>query len=388
MRVFAPRPQMNRGGSKNVLMQQVHSATLDPWPDTSERGRMESRRLCAYNQTRRFFLGLDIVAGDFSSISFTDWISRLTPQSHAGLWLVPFRGMPTERASVPIDLMYLDVNCRVIDLVEFFPSFSVSASTPPAASVLVLPSHTIHTSQTAIGDRLIVSSAEEINGRVGSFSKSGRTTFATSGARPVLVSERPPLPVVNGRVQLVNVPEAVRPAKSSQEQDTSLTGNGAEDHVSRRSRLARWLFSPSRARTNQQREPATGLFAFFWTGGAPQAHVIRDINASGLYVRTSERWYIGTVVRITLSLAGGKDPGAGPSICVHAEAIHWGNDGVELRFVLRDALKRVQDLPQSADGADGEQLKQFLEMWRRMRPLQGLIKGEGEPGAGAAKSSD
>jgi hypothetical protein len=54
---------------------------------------MESRQHCAYNQTRGCFLGLDVVAGDFSGASLNDWTSVLTPNSGAGLWMVPFRGI-------------------------------------------------------------------------------------------------------------------------------------------------------------------------------------------------------------------------------------------------------------------------------------------------------
>jgi hypothetical protein len=37
------------------------------------------------------------------------------------------------------------------------------------------------------------------------------------------------------------------------------------------------------------REPAPGLAAHFWTGAAPEAHRVRDVSSSGLYLVTDER---------------------------------------------------------------------------------------------------
>ena len=51
----------------------------------------------------------------------------------------------------PLDLIYLDEECRVIDTVESFPTFQVSSSSPQPKSVLALPAHSIYTSQTQLG---------------------------------------------------------------------------------------------------------------------------------------------------------------------------------------------------------------------------------------------
>src|ERR1035438_529736 len=117
---------------------------------------MESQQHCAYNQTRGCFLGLDVVAGDFSGAVLNDWTSMLTPNSGAGLWMVPFRGIAATDVKVPLDLVYLDKDCRAIDEVEFFPTFRVSPSSPPAASILALPIHSIYSTRTQPGDQLIL----------------------------------------------------------------------------------------------------------------------------------------------------------------------------------------------------------------------------------------
>src|ERR1700679_3561774 len=126
------------------------------------KAQMEPGQICAFNQTRQCFLGMFVIAGDFSLASFQDWLATLTPNSSAGMWMAPFRGIPASQVVTPLDLLYLDVQCRVLEPVEFFPTYRVSPSTPPAASVLALPAHAIFSSQTQAGDQLILCTADEM----------------------------------------------------------------------------------------------------------------------------------------------------------------------------------------------------------------------------------
>src|SRR5271165_3599187 len=102
-------------------------------------GKMESRKLCAYNQTRECFLGLEVDGADLSLAKLKDRIASLALKSGEGLWHAPFRGLPEWGIRVPLDLLYLDQDCRVIDVVESYRVFRANASTPQAASVLALP---------------------------------------------------------------------------------------------------------------------------------------------------------------------------------------------------------------------------------------------------------
>jgi len=91
---------------------------------------IHSNKNIAHKQTRtRCFLGLDVVAGDFSGAVLQDWTSVLTPNSGAGLWMVPFRGIAATDVKGPARSVYLDKDCRAIDEVGFFPP---SVSPPPA----------------------------------------------------------------------------------------------------------------------------------------------------------------------------------------------------------------------------------------------------------------
>jgi len=51
---------------------------------------MESRKLCAYNQTRECFLGLEVAATDLACADLKVLFKKLTLRSGEGLWMVPF----------------------------------------------------------------------------------------------------------------------------------------------------------------------------------------------------------------------------------------------------------------------------------------------------------
>jgi hypothetical protein len=372
-------------------------------------GRTEPGQNCALNQTRECFLGLHVVAGDFSLASLTDWMATLRPNSSTGIWMVPFRGILTTDVPVPLDLLYLDEECRVLDAVEFFPTFRVSPSSPTAASVLALPSHSIFSSQTQRGDRLVVCPAEEMEWRLEQIEQSGQLEqsshfdqFTNTGTMsadphsalpsfvqgPVLVRDEPkkvvvPFPVreeIHDDVRPTPVceepggaagmgviaPIVLEPAQPpAQPVPSALPLSVPETPVkpgkATRNWLQRWL-SPEPAEPRKSpRDPVAGLTAHFFTGGAPVAHVIRDFSATGLYVVTTERWYPGTVIRMTLSKP---DIGQAPSersITIEVRSVRWGNDGVGVEFVIAPARKSGRGKPSPLDPVDSAQLARFLK---------------------------
>ena len=90
--------------------------------------------------------------------------SRLPPMNETGECGATFRGIPVAAIPAPLDLIYLDDECRVIHTVESFPTFQVSALSPQPNSVLALPAHSIYSSQTQPGDQLVLCVAEEMGG--------------------------------------------------------------------------------------------------------------------------------------------------------------------------------------------------------------------------------
>ena len=91
-------------------------------------GKMAPKTHCAYNQTRECFLGLQVTTADLPYGSVDKYLESLTLKSGEGLWLSPFRGIPVTDLHAPLDLIYLDGDCRVTETVESFPTFRASAS--------------------------------------------------------------------------------------------------------------------------------------------------------------------------------------------------------------------------------------------------------------------
>jgi hypothetical protein len=325
---------------------------------------MEARKQCAYNQTRGRFLGLDVDAGDFSAASLGDRMPALTPKSGAGLWLVPFRGISEASVRTPLDLVYLDRNCEVIDVVESFPITRGSTSIQPAASVLALPTRTIDSTKTQTGDRLVLCTPEEMKWRLKEFPAQGPAASIPEAAVP---RDEEPIP---GRVlNLVQRENRPRPEPLSEVLPHPLPpkGNGLKEPEIKPAKPAKsWLqrlLNPDPPEPRKTaRESLPGLAAYFWTGGAPEEHCIRDISSTGLYVVTEERWYPGTVVRMTLT--DSTEPIAERSITVHATAVRWGNDGVGLHFILQNGKDMRRGLPPLVEGVAKKQLDQFLQRVR------------------------
>jgi hypothetical protein len=329
---------------------------------------MESRRLCAYNQTRECFLGLEVTAADLSSAALKDLLGKLMLKSGEGLWMDPFRGMPETSMRVPLDLIYLDEECRVIEVVESFPTFHVTSSSPQAASVLALATHSIYSSQTQPGDQLVLCVAEEMQRRLERFSSApAPVNGGVQGA--VLLRGKPLWSGGPGVVELEDRSGLDR-QRAEQPYEIDLIEPGMKDVKPPKSWLERWWSPDPRKAPDMRKAPremTPGLAAYYWTGSAPKAHNIRDISATGMYVVTEERWYPGTLILMTLQDSNDGPESVEHSISVHSRAVRWGNDGVGLQFIPQDAAADVKGLNPMVHGVDKKELNQFLEWLRRGR---------------------
>jgi hypothetical protein len=114
------------------------------------------------------------------------------------------------------------------------------------------------------------------------------------------------------------------------------------------------------------RETLPGLAAYFWTGGVPVQHAILDVSPTGLFVQTEERWYPGTVVRMTL--IDSSEPAARRSITVNTRVIRAGEDGVGLQVLLESAHDigrgHVPQIEGLANSVDQRQFDAFLAQIR------------------------
>ncbi len=323
---------------------------------------MESRAHCAYNQTRECFLGLEVRAADLPTARIGEMMSARPLKSGEGVWLTPFRGIPTASVPAPLDLIYLDGDCRVIETVESFPTFQASSSSPPAKSVLALPAHSIYSSQTQAGDQLVLCVAEEMERRLETLEDSRNEQGAASTiAGAALLREQP---LWSGGPGVLELEGRQDPGghDSGETHLMDLAPPNKRSIKQPRNWFERW-WSPDPRRA--PRTPGNGLAAYYWNGDVPTAHGVRDISATGMYVVTEERWYPGTLVLMTLQRTDCGEEIAERAVAVNSRAVRWGPDGVGLQFVLANEREvRAGRLP-LLDAAGRKELERFLEYLKR-----------------------
>jgi hypothetical protein len=122
------------------------------------------------------------------------------------------------------------------------------------------------------------------------------------------------------------------------------------------------LFSQERRRS--KREGPTPLLAYYWDGATPMPHGIRDISQTGLYLVTDERWYPGTLVRITLQREGAADSDPDRAITVQGKVVRSGVDGVGLVLVMPEKKNTRGERDVYVEGADRKSFTKFLQrLW-------------------------
>jgi len=335
----------------------------DNSPGTGDCGEAKNR--CAYNKTRGYILGVEIACGDFSAPTLAERLPGLTPKSGAGLWMTPFRGIPATDVPVPLDLIYLDRERRVIETVEFFPTFRVSPSSPLASSVLALPIHSIFASHTQPGDQIAFGHVEDVEHELAALFGSGAAANATQEAMATRLEPQPSAAPAPPReapapTRAVERPRDQAPPAPPVEETVQPEPSRYETPKKKKSWLQK-LISPDPVEPRKNtRTSVPGLTAYFFTGSTPVAHTIRDISSSGLFVVTEERWYPGTLVQMTLKKTEEGVPRTEYSISLTVKSLRWGNDGVGVAFILRDPKNPTYDSIH-AQGATRGEMDQFLD---------------------------
>jgi len=360
---------------------------------------VEPSKVCAYNKSRERFISVDVDAGDFAPAVLSNRLPSLTSGCGAALWIVPFRGISPTSVRFPIDLVFLDERGVVLSTVDSFPISSVPTSGTAPTSVLALPAQSIASTGTSRGDQLLLYPAEEMKLRLQQLAQdkaeSQSQASELSGSGPVANQSGPkaggnvlsfdrarPLPPIEKPLAAVkaSVPEIARPVEvpppaveppatpNAGLQPTAPEPEGdqpwAKRHKAPKSWLGRLLAQEPTDPRRAPREAVPWLGAYFFTGGKPVAYAVRDISATGMYVLTAERWYPGTVIRVTLT--DGRHPTPDRSFTANARVMRAGNDGVGLQFVLNEDKRsgRNSGIDNQAQGVDIEQIMLFLQRIR------------------------
>jgi uncharacterized protein len=138
---------------------------------------------CVFNQTRESFLSLNVTLTDTHVGRLKGLLGKLRLKGDEGIWIVPSQGVHTIGVLFAIDLIYLDGGNRVIDLQESFGPFRIGPVRIAGASVLELPTRTIYSSQTQVGDQLLICSPEAMREFLGGNNEGRSKVGGAEGAR-------------------------------------------------------------------------------------------------------------------------------------------------------------------------------------------------------------
>lgn len=119
------------------------------------------------------------------------------------------------------------------------------------------------------------------------------------------------------------------------------------------------LFDQDNRKTDRSKTPP--LNAYFWDGGHPVAHPVKDISPKGFFLSTDERWLIGTLVMVTLQRTKIDPTRSDSSIIVMSKVVHHGEDGVGFTFIPVDNASIGQKPGYGSHAADRKLLDRFLQ---------------------------
>lgn len=326
---------------------------------------MEQQKYCVYNRTRESFLSLGVSVADTTLEKLKSLIEQLAVTADTGLWMTPYRGVPAMRGLSPIDLVYLDEDHQILQLVESYPTANVEPLTTPASSVLALPAHTIHSSQTRRGDLLMICLAEEMESRLAQLADPPEVAPPPPPPpppprRPVSRSEGPRLTISRSSISRDHTRQLQIAIQKLDQKDQQEKEEQKKETLTRR--FLRWLSSDGR---RAFRHAVPGLVAYYWTGGAPQAYHIGDISETGIFLLTEERWFPGTMILMTLQITETQGENVGNAIAVQTRVVRWDKNGVGLAFVPSKASSTHGDDSFSDNGASKKTIEQFVKRIRQ-----------------------
>lgn len=126
-----------------------------------------------------------------------------------------------------------------------------------------------------------------------------------------------------------------------------------------------WLKSLStRDKRGRKRHETPPVVAYFWDGGQPVAHTVKDISSTGFYLHTSDRWLPGTLITMTLRRTYSDASHPECSVLVVSKVMRYGEDGVGFAFIPVDAAHSGQDSAGGLNAADRKTLDHFIQLLR------------------------
>ncbi len=121
-----------------------------------------------------------------------------------------------------------------------------------------------------------------------------------------------------------------------------------DGRISTKIQLLSWLYPDLELETLEKRQreqrraprvPKPGLVGYFYSSGKAEPHEISNFSVTGFYMKTDERFLPGTVIRVTLQVAGTDGTNPGDSLTLHSRVVNWDEHGGGFEFVLPGFLE-------------------------------------------------
>lgn len=252
---------------------------------------MERQKYCVYNQTSECFLSLGAsLAGDALGYLGQMFRNRHAKTPDEGQWVLQPKPIHTMRLFSTRDLVILDADYRVLEVIESWPSLRFIRLRDDAASLLTLPVHTIYSSQTQPGHKLVICLPEEM------------------------------------KQKLHPAPEPATETAKEQTPDAALSSTKSSPQS-----------LPGRQDKRSPEEPR--LVAYDSKDTGLKMYSVREVSTTGLFLATEERWPVGKQLSLTLQRMDGVSDSLLPAITVEMSVDRWGEEGIGLTFVRPGALE-------------------------------------------------
>ena len=145
---------------------------------------------CVFNLARRIYLSSRVTAADAVNQPLKVLKDLVALEAESGLWVTQLLSRPNLPRLFPYDLAYLDQDLRIVETLEVLPGVDFPAHRREVTSAVVLPPARLRTTQTRVGDQLLMGSKEEVDAHLSSLSEpiteqSGRDGTETSPEKRV-----------------------------------------------------------------------------------------------------------------------------------------------------------------------------------------------------------
>ncbi|HEY3704287.1 MAG TPA: hypothetical protein VGL22_04450 [Terracidiphilus sp.] len=288
---------------------------------------MQRQDYCVYNQTNECFLSLGATLGDRPFTRLKQWIGLGRRRADEGTWFRPYERHRALTLFMTRDLVYLDTRQRVVHLVESFPALRSVPQRPDAATLLALPVHAISSSQTGLGNQLLICAPAEMERKLRKLFEPSFQSQKQQSSQPVRVAVEPrEQPRVHATIDFAQFATASdrRPIDLlGPDRTASERGNPDRAHSDRNTDRS----LAERANTDRTLPPPISLDA-----GILSLPAVRNLTGTGLYLVTRERWPIGAEINMSLQPGGGIRDDSAPPVMVRMRVTRWGSDGVGLEF--------------------------------------------------------